>query len=565
VVTRLLRLRAWTVRAKLYALMGLMCVVLAAVSAAAIHGAQQMADAGTSLYRDALPGFEHGARLTLLIERERGLVARTPAEMNLDRQKAFHDEFAANAEKIKDTLREIRTGAAKDMIAGLDLIAADLDELSKAADKVFQLSASFAQDEANQALNGDYAGVEARIAENVQAAFDHSRRTAANASTALAASHELLTTIVLAAAAGAIVTVLVIGILIVRNVTSRIARLTAAMSRLAEHDVTIDVASAEDNDEIGCMAKSVLVFKDNMVNADKLAAEQQAEQQSKAARQHAVDSYIREFDASVASVLQKVNSASTELQSTAQSMSATAEETERQSTAVAEASAEASSNVQTVAAAAEELSASIAEIARQVEESSQITAQAVADAGHTNDEIQGLATAAQQIGDVVKLISDIAGQTNLLALNATIEAARAGEAGKGFAVVASEVKALANQTAKATEEISGKISEIQGATSHSVAAVQGISQTVGRIYQIATAIAAAMGEQRAATQEIARNAHQVSAGTAEVSSNIVTVRRAANDTGAASSQVLGAAGQLSKQSEILRDQVDHFLGKIRAA
>jgi len=565
VVIRSRRLRTWTVRAKLYALMGLMCVVLAAVSAAAIHGAQQMADAGTSLYRDALPGFEHGAQLRLLIERERGLVARTPAEMNLDRQKAFRDEFAANAEKIKDALREIRTRVPKDTIAGLDPIAADLDELSKAADKVFQLSASFAQDEANQALNGDYAPVEARIAGNVQAAFDRSGKTAATASTALAAAHKLLSTIVLVTAAGAIVTVLVIGALIIRNVTSRIARLTAAMSRLAEHDVTIDVAAAGDGDEIGHMAKSVLVFKDNMIKADKLAAEQQAEQQSKEARQHAVESYIREFDASVAGVLQMVNSASTELQSTAQAMSTTAEETGRQSTAVADASAEACGNVQTVAAAAEELSASIAEIGRRVEEAAQITQQAVADTGRTNEEIQGLAAAAQGIGDVVRLISDIAGQTNLLALNATIEAARAGDAGKGFSVVASEVEMLANQTAKATEEISSKIAEIQTATGNSVAAVRGIAQTVGRINEIATTISAAVGEQRAATQEIARNAYQVSTGTAAVSSNIVAVKQAANDTGVASSQVLGAAGELSKQSEILRDQVDHFLGKIRAA
>jgi len=260
-----------------------------------------------------------------------------------------------------------------------------------------------------------------------------------------------------------------------------------------------------------------------------------------------------------------VNSASTELQSTAQSMSATAEETERQSTTVADASAEACGNVRTVAAAAEELSASIAEIGRRVEEAAQITQQAVADAGRTNEEIQGLAAAAQGIGEVVRLIDDIAGQTNLLALNATIEAARAGEAGKGSAVVASEVKMLANQTAKATEEISSKIAEIQISTGHSVAAVQGIAQTVGRINEISTTIAVAVGEQRVATQEIARNAYQVSTGTAAVSSNIVAVKQAANDTGAASSQVLGASGELSKQSEILRGQVDDVLSKIRAA
>jgi methyl-accepting chemotaxis protein len=194
-----------------------------------------------------------------------------------------------------------------------------------------------------------------------------------------------------------------------------------------------------------------------------------------------------------------------------------------------------------------------------------MTAEAVRDAEQTNEQIQGLAAAAQSIGDVVKLISDIAGQTNLLALNATIEAARAGDAGKGFAVVASEVKSLANQTAKATGEIGSKIAEMQTATSHSVAAIRGIAQTIAQINEIATTIALAVEEQGAATQEIARNVQQAAAGTAEVSSNIVGVTRAANDTGAASTQVLGSAGELSQQSEALRGQVDVFLAKVRAA
>ena len=355
------------------------------------------------------------------------------------------------------------------------------------------------------------------------------------------------------------------GLLIVTTVAKPIVRTTDTMGRLAKHDLTVEIEGADRKDEVGSMARAVQVFKDSMIEGDRLAAEQKAEQVKKEARAKAVEGYIGEFDKSVANVLEMVASASTELQSTAQSMSSTAEETSRQSTAVAAASEQASTNVQTVASAAEELSSSIAEISRQVSESTRIANQATEQANQTNQQIQGLAEAAQRIGDVVKLITDIAGQTNLLALNATIEAARAGDAGKGFAVVASEVKGLANQTAKATEEISAKIAEMQAATSTSVQAVQTIGQTIGRINEIATTIASAVEEQGAATKEIARNVQQASAGTNEVSSNISGVTKAAADTGAAASQVLGASGELSKQSETLRSQVDGFLAKIRAA
>jgi len=355
------------------------------------------------------------------------------------------------------------------------------------------------------------------------------------------------------------------GLMIVITVARPIVRTTDTMGRLAKHDLSVAIEGADRKDEVGHMARAVQVFKDSMIEGDRLAAEQKAEQVKKEQRAKTVEGYIAEFDSSVASVLQMVSSASTELQTTAQSMSATAEETSRQATAVAAASEQASTNVQTVASAAEELSSSIAEIGRQVSESNRIANQATDQANQTNREIQVLAEAAQRIGDVVKLITDIAGQTNLLALNATIEAARAGDAGKGFAVVASEVKGLANQTAKATEEISAKIAEMQAATTSSVQAVNSIGETIGRINEIATTIASAVEEQGAATKEIARNVQQASAGTNEVSSNISGVTRAATDTGAAASQVLGASGELSKQSETLRSQVDGFLAKIRAA
>jgi methyl-accepting chemotaxis protein len=342
--------------------------------------------------------------------------------------------------------------------------------------------------------------------------------------------------------------------------------MTNAMTRLSSGDVTVEIPARDNTDEIGEMAKAVQVFKDNMVETEHLRAEQEElKQRAEEQQRQAMLAMADNFEAAVGGIVKSVSSQATELQAAAQSMSATAEETERQTTVVAAASEQASTNVQTVASAAEELASSIAEISRQVATSSDITARAVEDTRRTNEQIQGLAEAAQSIGDVVKLISDIASQTNLLALNATIEAARAGDAGKGFAVVASEVKSLASQTAKATEEISTKITEMQTATSHSVTAVQEIGQTIARINEIATTIASAVEEQGAATQEIARNVQQASAGTTEVSMNIVGVTRAANDTGAASNQVFSSASELSQNSEALRSQVDEFLHKIRAA
>lgn len=357
----------------------------------------------------------------------------------------------------------------------------------------------------------------------------------------------------------------ILAFVIGRGISTPITGMTATMTKLAGGDTSVDIPAIERGDEIGDMGRAVQVFKDNMIKADQLADEQKAEQTRKEKRQRAIEEHIATFDKSVTGALNALASASTELGTTAQGMSATAEETNRQATAVAAASEQASANVQTVASAAEELSGSIAEIGRQVGQSTSVATKAVDEAAQSNRSVQTLADTAQRIGDVVKLINDIAGQTNLLALNATIEAARAGEAGKGFAVVAAEVKSLATQTAKATEEIAGQVNAIQSATQESVTRIDGISRIIGEISEIATTIASAVEEQGAATKEIARNVQQAAAGTTEVSSNISGVTKAAADTGAASAQVQSSAADLAKQGELLRAEVDKFLANIRAA
>jgi methyl-accepting chemotaxis protein len=357
----------------------------------------------------------------------------------------------------------------------------------------------------------------------------------------------------------------VLAYVIGRSISAPVTGMTVTMSRLAHGDTKVEIPALTNKDEIGDMARAVQVFKDNMIKSDQLAAEQKAEQARKEKRQQAIEGFISTFERSVNGALKALGSASTQLSTTSQSMSATAEETQRQSTAVAAASEQASTNVQTVASAAEELSSSITEISRQVTQSTRIASKAVDEANVTNRSVKALADTAQKIGDVVKLINDIAGQTNLLALNATIEAARAGEAGKGFAVVASEVKSLATQTAKATEDIAGQVTAIQTATQDSAMRIEGITKTIVEINEIATTIASAVEEQGAATQEIARNVQQASAGTAEVSSNISGVTKAASDTGSAAGHVQASAAELTKQGETLRQEVDRFLSNIRAA
>ncbi|PWC82105.1 chemotaxis protein [Azospirillum sp. TSH100] len=342
--------------------------------------------------------------------------------------------------------------------------------------------------------------------------------------------------------------------------------LNGAMEQLATGDASTNVPGIDRRDEVGSMARTVEIFKENLIRNRQMEQEvRDTEARAAVEKARSMNALADSFEASVQGVVGAVSSAANQLQSNAQSMSSTAEETTRQATAVAAASDQTLSNVQTVASAAEELASSISEIARQLESATRMSRSAVDEAERTNSTVESLAQAAEHIGSVVQLIQDIASQTNLLALNATIEAARAGEAGKGFAVVASEVKSLANQTAKATEEISGQILAIQRETQGAVGAIRGIADTVQQVNQIATSIASAVEEQTAATGEISRNVQQAAQGTAEVSRSIMGVNDASQEAGRSANEVLQAADSLGAQAQNLRESVNAFIARIRAA
>ena len=354
-------------------------------------------------------------------------------------------------------------------------------------------------------------------------------------------------------------------IVIARDILRAVGGLTGVMGALADGDKAVEIAGIDRGDEVGEMAQSVQVFKDNMIRNDEMAAEQEQERATREERASKVEQLASDFDVAVGDVLRGVSDAATEMDATAKMMSDTAEQTVQQSTAVAAASEQASVNVQTVASASEEMSASIDEISRQVIDSARITSEAVDQAENTNQSMAGLNEAAQKIGDVVGLINDIASQTNLLALNATIEAARAGEAGKGFAVVASEVKSLATQTANATEEIGAQIAAMQNETAGALEALTGIGKTINTVNEIATTISSAVEEQSAATQEISRNVDQAAHGTQEVSSSIASISQATTETGTAAGQVMSASGDLARQADTLKSTVEKFLEDVKAA
>ena len=452
---------------------------------------------------------------------------------------AADPKLAQKIKEISEALRAYEQAFAK-AIANAKTIEGLVAEMAESAEAITKGAA---------AMKADLVADQKRLEEQSNAAVGSTKQ------------------LILLMAIGGTILGALLALMLGRGISRPMIAMSGAMRKLAGGEFEVVLPGLGRKDEIGDMAAAVEEFKVQAIaKAERDAASLEGQNRAaSAARRAELIRFADEFEAAVGSIVSNVSASAVQLEASAGTLTRTADTTQGLSSHVAGASEQASSNMQMVAAATEELSASVDEIGRRVRESNQIAEDAVQQAQQTDQRIGKLSRAAQQIGDVVKLITAIAEQTNLLALNATIEAARAGEAGRGFAVVASEVKSLASQTAKATDEISSHIAGMQSATQESVAAIKEIGETIGRISSNASTIAGAVQQQSSATQEISRNIQGVARGTQEVSDNIIEVNRGASETGQASAEVLHSAQTLSGESARLREELDRFMGSIRAA
>ncbi|CAM2815097.1 hypothetical protein JHFBIEKO_1729 [Methylobacterium mesophilicum] len=563
----MLRLSNIKIMPKLIAVVALIGVIVGGCVWYAQSRMSQIDDAYSTFISNEAVAVAEGRRLNRFVFELNYFVYRIIAETDADQIRAANAGFEAAVPNLKATLKSLRDHAPS-YAARIDALTTRINTFLTDVTEVRRLGTSNQNEQAialvHSAIDPTFSTlmVDGNALSNDINAFMQKGSDDLTAQTeATRLSLMIVSGVGMLAGAIAAAFVAMVGI------TRPLDRLVSVLQRMAKGEIEAEIRESARKDEIGAVGRAVEGIKAMVARkaAEEAEVRRVAEEASAAARKQTMLELADGFERAVGGIVGLVSSSATELQATAQSMTASATETASQSTTVAAAAEEAAANVQTVAAAAEELGSSVQEIGRQVLGSAGLAQSAVGEADQTHHLVQALSQAATRIGDMVGLISNIAGQTNLLALNATIEAARAGEAGRGFAVVASEVKELAAQTAKATEEISQQIGQIQGVTGQAVTAIGGITARIREIDSVATSIAAAVEEQGAATQEIVRNVAQAATGTNEVTSNIAGVAQASEDTGAAASQVLNAAGELSRQSEHLGAEVSRFLSTVRAA
>lgn len=561
------------IRTKILTVILMLAVVCCAVAATGIVSLRDLAEAAGELDLAAHHAVEgaHMQESVIALNRAEYRMAADPTGDNLEQSLTMID---AELDLIATRLEEERGQADARQLALLAEVELELGVYSAMLQETIAAARSVAgsvtiSDQQRIVVERAHASQDeaARLEEVMRAYVDYTVDKADDIAAAAEEEYSVRSLEMELVAGLGIIGGIILGMIVARSgITVPIRNIVAGLKDLASGNLQVAIFGADRRDEIGEIAQTMQVFKENALAIERMREEQvAAEARAVEEKRQAMHALADRFDDSVGSIVDALSAAVEEMQATAGAMSGTANEVTQRAVAVAAGSEEASSNVQTVAAAAEQLSNSVGEISRQVAQSADVAGRAVADAERTNAIVGSLSEAAERVGHVVGLINQIASQTNLLALNATIEAARAGEAGKGFAVVANEVKALAIQTAKATEDISAQVTGIQEATGEAVGSIGGIGGTIAEIERIAAAIASAVEQQDSATQEIARNVQQASAGTSDVSANIAGVSEAAGETGAAAGQVLAAAGELAQQGTILRREVDTFLGAVRAA
>jgi methyl-accepting chemotaxis protein len=566
-------------------------LLAAAAAFGAWYSGQRMAaiETGYANYLGSdVQGWGIMPRLSRAMAQYQGLAFRVLTETDeseIRKAAASFDKITAESIQLIARLKTLLPKYV-DALTKIEQQAQQLDALTKPV-----VAATLANDnkKALAAVRSGLGPMIDKVVADVMAIRDPIDRDLKDGSAALAAMSRSTVTTSYFLVGAAILLSLAVAFLVARfGIAKPLNRVCGVLLELAHGNKAVEIPFTERKDEVGEMARTAQTFRDNLVRMEKLEAEQReaearaadekrmtaeretaekaaAETRAAAERKAMMHKLASDFESAVVGIIHTVSEASNELEAAAGTLTKTAETTQELAGTVASASEQASANVQSVASSTEELTGSVNEISRQVQQSTAIAAEAVQQAQATDARINALSHAATRIGDVVKLITEIAEQTNLLALNATIEAARAGEAGKGFAVVAQEVKALAAQTAKATDEIASQISGMQNETTAAVGAIKEIGGTIGHISEIASTIAAAVEEQGAATQEISRNIQQAAKGTSLVATNIVTVNQGAGETGSASSQVLSSAQQLAGESNRLKMEVDKFLATVRAA
>ncbi|KAA2236694.1 methyl-accepting chemotaxis protein [Salinarimonas soli] len=560
-------LRSLTIRAKLIGAFSFVAVLTLALGLVALDGVKTLTASTRDIQTNWLPSVRWSGTLNANTSDYRASVLQHVVNTDPRAMQRIEDELKQQAEGIAQARKTYeRTISSPEEQALYDEFGRHWSDFIREAGVVLEASrrnqTEAAQDHYTRRVQGPAHAADVALEKIIALNLKGADAAGAQAEAADVSTRTLVWTMLgLAVALSA-----VMAFAIVRTITGGIASVVAPMQALAAGDLAVEIPSRGARTEIGVIADAVQVFKDALLERRALEQEAKTREAGEAAqKKRMMNELAASFEAKVGGLVEHLSAAASEMEATARSMSTTADETNQQSAVVAGSAEETATNVQAVATATEELASSAGEIGAQVARTTSAASRAVEDARRTNETVQTLAAGAQKIGDVVKLISDIAGQTNLLALNATIEAARAGEAGRGFAVVASEVKALAGQTTRATDEIGTQIGAIQTATDEAIAAIQTISAAIESMHAMALSVSAAVEQQQAATQEIARNVSQAAHGTEGVTRNIAHVQSAAHHTGSAATQVLAAAGELSRNAATLSREVSGFVAGIRAA